>query len=286
MGKVILPGIVEPLTKPRAIYSVLNDNDWQTISEVSQAGEAANYWSVGDTKTIVINGQVGSYTTFSNLSIDVFILGINHNSSIEGTNTIHFGLGKINGEAVALVDSKYNSGCNNAPGYFSMSSSTYNCDPWDECQIRTSILGSDSTPTSPTANTLLAALPADLKAVMRPVSKYSHNNLSGNWNKQSDVTATTDYLPLLAEFEIFGVRKNANSYEQNKQAQYDYYKAGNSPGRAKHNVTGEQCGYWTRSLCNSYTSGASEYMCNCTSAGVTGYSSPVFSQGVAPLFVV
>ena len=45
----------------------------------SDAGEGANFWSVGDTKPIVINGKVGNFT-FSNLTINPFILGFNHNS--------------------------------------------------------------------------------------------------------------------------------------------------------------------------------------------------------------
>ena len=51
---------------------VLNNNDWATIRAVSDASQGANYWSVGDTKTITINGAVGN-TTFSNLSVDAFI---------------------------------------------------------------------------------------------------------------------------------------------------------------------------------------------------------------------
>ena len=67
------------------ISSTLNSNSWATIKAVSDAGQGDNYWDVGDTKTITINGKVGNFT-FSNLSIAVFILGFNHNSSREGSN--------------------------------------------------------------------------------------------------------------------------------------------------------------------------------------------------------
>lgn len=53
---------------------------------------------------------------------------------------------------------------------------------------------------------------------------------------QANVTATTDYLFLLAEFEVFGSRSGANQYEQNSQAQYDYYKAGNSRVRIDKSI--------------------------------------------------
>ena len=47
-------------------------------------------------------------------------------------------------------------------------------------------------------------------------------------NSSGNVTTTTDYLFDLSEFEVFGTRSYANQYEQNYQAQYDYYKAGNT----------------------------------------------------------
>ena len=50
------------------------------------------------------------------------------------------------------------------------------------------------------------------------------------------ITATTDYLFDLAEFEVFGSRSYANSYEQNYQLQYDYYKAGNSKVAYNHSA--------------------------------------------------
>ena len=53
--------------------ATLNSNTWAAIRAASDADEGANYWSVGDTKSITINGQVGNFT-FSNLSISPFIL--------------------------------------------------------------------------------------------------------------------------------------------------------------------------------------------------------------------
>ena len=50
---------------------------------------------------------------------------------------------------------------------------------------------------------------------------------------------TTDYLFLLAEFEVFGARYYANDYERNSQLQYDYYKAGNSKIAYKHTAVGD-----------------------------------------------
>ena len=96
MGKVIVSGAAPQMTVPSTlppIGTALNDMTWEQIRAISDAGKAADYFNLGDTKTITINGKVG-YTTFSNLSIDAFIIGFNHNSAREGANRIHFQIGK------------------------------------------------------------------------------------------------------------------------------------------------------------------------------------------------
>ena len=214
--------------------STLTDNSWATIREVSSAGKGANYWAVGDMKAIVINGKVGN-TTFSNLSINVFILGFNHNSAKEGSNLIHFQIGKIGTTAVGLCDSMYNS-TTSSSGYFNWNTSNTNSGGWNACTKRKTLYGNSGTPSSPVSNSLMAALPSDLLAVMQPVTKYTDNTANGGGNVASYITATTDYLFDLAEFEVFGSRSHANSYEQNYQLQYDYYKAGNSKVAYNHSA--------------------------------------------------
>ena len=214
--------------------STLTDNSWATIREVSSAGKGANYWAVGDMKAIVINGKVGN-TTFSNLSINVFILGFNHNSAKEGSNLIHFQIGKIGTTAVGLCDSMYNS-TTSSSGYFNWNTSNTNSGGWNACTKRKTLYGNSGTPSSPVSNSLMAALPSDLLAVMQPVTKYTDNTANGGGNVASYITATTDYLFDLAEFEVFGSRSYANSYEQNYQLQYDYYKAGNSKVAYNHSA--------------------------------------------------
>ena len=233
------------------VSDILNENSWAVIKAVSDSGQGDNYWDVGDTKTIVINGKVGA-TTFSNLSIDAFIIGFHHNASREGNNRIHFQLGKIGGKMVGLVDSRYNNSYSN--GNFCMNTSSTNSGGWNNSYMRRTILGNTNTPASPLANSLMAALPADLRAVMKSVTKYTDNTANGGGNQSSYVTATTDYLWLLAEFEVQGARTYANSYEQNYQAQYQYYKSGNSKIAYRHNATGSTAYWWLRSArCSSYS---------------------------------
>lgn len=52
---------------------------------------------------------------------------------------------------------------------------------------------------------------------------------------------------MLAEFEVFGTRSYANSYEQNYQAQYDYYKAGNNRVAYNHSAVSTAVWWWLRS---------------------------------------
>ena len=257
----------------------LNDNTWATIKEVSDAGQGENYWSVGDTKRITINGKVGNFT-FSNLAIDAFIIGFNHNSSREGTNRIHFQIGKIGGKDVCLCDSQYGSG-QSGNGYFNMNPNNSNSGGWNGSYMRKTLLGNSGTPSSPPANSMLAALPSDLRAVMKSVTKYS-DNTGGSPDNASYVTSTTDYLFLLAEFEYHGARSYANSAEKNFQLQYSYYKAGNSKVKYKHGETGTAARHWCRSV---YVGGTSGF-CRVHADGSAGGTNAYDSWGAAPGFAV
>ena len=249
------------------VNPVLDKNEWKVIKKVADADKGANYWAVGDTKRITLNGKVGA-TTISNLKVDAFIIGFNHNSGKEGSNRIHFLLGKIGGKFVGLVDSYYDpSGYTTTSGAFTMNTSDTNSGGWAKTQMRSTVLGAASDPTNPTANTLLAALPADLRAVMKSVTKYT-DNTGGGSNSASAVTATTDYLWLLAEFEVFGSRTYANSSEPSSQAQYEYFKAGNSKIAYKHSAA-ETAAAWR--LRSPYYSTSGNFCAVDSGGGASGY---------------
>lgn len=266
------------------VSNILNDNTWAIIKSVSDAEQGANYWSVGDTKTITINGTIGS-TSFSNLSMNVFILGFNHNSAKEGTNRIHFQIGKNGNNLVGLYDSKYgpDSGWSSGTtGNFVMNTSNTNSGGWNNSYMRKTLLGNSNTPTSPLSNSFMAALPSDLRAVMKSVTKYSDNTANGGGNTASYITATTDYLFLLAEFEVQGARTYANSYEQNSQAQYAYYQNGNSKIAYKYNATTTAVYWWLRSA--DYNT--SRYFCSVATNGTAYTSYARYSLALLPGFVV
>lgn len=253
------------------ISKTLNDNSWEVISAVSGAGLVNNYWSVGDVKTIIINGQMGN-TTFSNLSIDAYILGINHNAEVEGNNRIHFCIGKVNNKTVGLVDSQYLQYPMTSSGYFSMSygSSDTNSGGWEGCYMRSTIMSA-----------IKNVLPTDLQNVLKTVTKYT-NNTGGDSDSSSNVTATTETICLEAEFEVQGATTYANSYEQNSQRQYDYYKNGNSNIRYKYNSTSDAVWWWNRSP-YSATSGG---FCGVDADGSASGGSSRDCNAVAPCFYV
>ena len=248
------------------------NSTWDNIKSISEAGNAASYFAVGDVKSIRLNGAVQGFT-FSNVAVDAFILGFNHNSGREGSNRIHWLIGKISGKDVALCDSQYNS--NGSSAGFRMNQSNTNSGGWNGSYMRKTVLGNSGTPSNPPANSLLAALPSDLRAVMKGTTKYTDNTGGGSDNA-SYVTSTTDYLFLLAEFEVWGTRYGANSAEQNYQKQYDYFKAGNSRVAYNHSNTASAVWWWLRSP--NYSN--SHYFRSVNAGGSSSNRGAYYSAGV------
>ena len=283
----------------------LNDQTWAEIRQVSDAGQGSSYWSVGDRKAVLVNGTVGTLAV--NQTLYVYILGFNHNSAKEG-NGIQFGTFKTalsGGTDVCLVDGSYNSYKTDGSKIFNMNHwGNYNYGGWKACDLRYDILGSTNkapvnygkaratsdtgydaptnTATSPVANTLMAALPADLRAVMKPITKYTDNKGNSS-DVAANVTSSLDYLPLLAEQEIFGGNRTySNQYEKNSQVQYAYYSAGNSKVKYRHSATGSTAYWWERSPGYDYYSG----FCVVSTSGNANGLSARHSGGLAPAFMV
>lgn len=256
------------------VSSTLNNNDWATIKSVSDAGTGANYWSVGDRKAVTLSGTV-SKLTLSSYTTYAFILGFNHNSSYEGSNRIHFQLAKTaltGGTDIALV-----SGYSDDSDFY-MNTSKTNSGGWKSSYMRGTILGTSLTSYS---GTFIGVLPAALRAVLKSVTKYTDN--TGNSSTSSSaVTATTDYMFLLSEYEVFGSCTYANTYEANKQAQYAYYSAGNSKIKYQHAATTSAVYWWLRSPRRS----SSAYFVIVSGDGTVSAYGASDSLGVAPGFCV
>ena len=88
----------------------------------------------------------------------------------------------------------------------------------------------------------MGAISAELRNVLKSVTKYTDNTANGGGSVSSHVTSTADYFFLLAEYEVFGSVTGANTYEANYQQQYAYYATGNSKVKFQHNV--ERSAFW------------------------------------------
>lgn len=287
----------------------VNDATWAQISEISQAGTGDTYWDVGDTKAITLNGTVGT-KAYSNVTLYVYILDFNHptNKTTADNNIIWGGFKDANGVDVCLDDSGYGSNYSDGTKYFNMnhwgsSSSPYNTNygGWKGCDLRYDILGSvntapsgyGSTPTTsrvgydstetakttPVSNTLMAALPSDFRNVLRLHTHYVDNKGNSS-NVDANVTSCVDLIFLLAEFEIFGARSDANTYEQNHQKQMTYYVNGNS--KVKYKQSGPTtAAYWWESSPHYNTA---HPFCSVTATGTATYPTSRSSRGLAPAF--
>ena len=266
-------GVVVLIAKP-----VLNDNSWEEIKYIADNDLGAAAWEIGDTKAITLNGFNTDYVSYDNVTVWVYIIGFNHNASVEGQHLIHFGCFKTaqtDGIDIALDDSIY--GLNYGGKGYAMDEDWVG---WEYTHMRTA-LGSNGSAT-PSSGTLRAAFPSDLIAVMQPATKYSDNS-SSTEDDASNVTSSQEYLPLLAEFEVFGKNLYANSAEQNYQEQYEYFANGNSTKKYKQSSTSAACGYFLRSKYIK-TSVYTVYYCGGDSEGSRLLYN--YSYGVAPIFFV
>lgn len=242
----------------------LANNTPDIIAAAAKSGQAANYWSVGDKVGIAVNGSFGGLSY--NNTVYAFILGFNHNSSVEGGNSIHFQFGKTAaGVDIAFVNSYGSTGTG-----FCMNTSNTNSGGWNNSYMRKTICPA-----------FLTALPTAWRNIIAACTKYS-DNTGGGSNTASYVTATSDKIWLLSEMEVQGTRSYANSAEANYQKQYDYYKNGNSKVKYQHTATTNACYWWLRSV---YASSA-HYFCRVGTDGSADSSYAYSSRGFAPGFKV
>ena len=244
-----------------------NEASWSYIKSATVSGKASSYWKVGDRKTVILNGTVGD-KVFSNTTTYCYILGFDHNASIEsnGEHTIHIGFGaeSLTGDKyIAYCDSKYNSSVS-TKGYFSMNSSSTNNGGWNSCQMKSTICPAFKN-----------ALPSDLQSNIRAVTKWQ-NNGNGTSGQSS-----SNEIWLLSEMEIFGSARYSG-YTAN-QLQYDFYKGVTDWSAApkikyKDTNTSTAVGWWERS---ADSRGTNDF-CRVGMDGDPYPDSAYYSYGFAP----
>lgn len=238
-----------------------NDTSWADIATIVKAGKASEYWNVGDTKDMQFASAVtldSGNTIPANTTYKVVILGFDHNSAKEGTNRLHLCIGKdTTGKEICFYGYKMNSSNTNSGG-------------WNGCEMKTWLNG-----------TFYNALPTDLKNAITACTKWTDNTGSGS--NISDVTSTSQKIWLLAEYEVFGARSFANQYEKDSQAQYDYYKNGNS--KIRYNHSGNfATRWWLRSP--GYDYGSGNFCCGNNNAGNSISPDANNTNGVVPCFTI
>ncbi len=248
----------------------MDDNSWSTIKWVSNHNLGSNYWSVGATKKIIMNGKVSDGLTLTNFETYVYIIGFNHNEAQEGSGITFGGFktAQTAGADICLVDSGYN--INKRSGtWFNMNNANDNTGGWQSSLMRTV-----------TMPLIKAAFPSDLQAVIKTSTIYTDNTGGGASNVAP--TATQDEVFLLAEYEIFGVHSFATTQEADYCKQYAYYAAGNSKVKYKHNAISSDAYWWERSP----YSGESYYFCRVYTNGNADGRTADLSHGLAPAFRV
>lgn len=165
---------------PFVVGDTLNDTTWDNIAIVSKLGKAQDYWKVGDTKTVAVNG----------VNYQFQIIGFDHDTltTKDGTRTKA-------GITFQMVD------CLNTT--YSMNSSNTNNGGWNGSTMRTSTMA-----------TLLNQLSSDLKSVLKFVNKVTSVG-----NSSSGLETTSDKLFLLSEIEVFGATQYSYAGE-GKQYEY------------------------------------------------------------------
>ena len=228
-------GNIKIIVSAVVAIKALNDCTWAEISQISSSGQAANTFSVGDQKTITFTGN-GNFADRMRLTgdIDVFIVGINHNASVEGRNLIHFCMGKSDGQLCCLYNSQQgdelfadgtrndnesavlgcadayvNSGVQGANRHgFGAIGMSYLCGNYVS-NIQSSRVG------------VIGSLPTDIRAVMKKATKY-YDTERGIDNIQLPMSIPSVY-------ELCGYHHSGTeTWSDQNQQQYDYFKSGNS----------------------------------------------------------
>ena len=249
----------------------LNSYSWDEINEIALAGNGPNYFSIGDTKEVTLNGSVGygsSQATFSNQKYWVYIIGFDHNEAKEGKGIAFQGFktAQSGGTDIAVTDTNYGSSSSGMV----MNATNTNSGGWNGSWAHNTCMSQWKN-----------CLPSDLQAVIRTTTLYT-DNTGNNSTSASVVTANSNEVYYLAEYEVFGSNHHANTSEPAQQAQYAYYQAGNSRVKYRSDNTSSAARWWLRS---PYRSGGGRF-CIVSTGGAADTGGAYKSYGSAPCFRV
>lgn len=214
-----MPGVVD--IPPSDIPSLITDGDY------------IDTLHIGDKFPIELNGVVGG-VEFRHAWFFAYIIGLDHNSGIEGEKTIHFQFAKRaeDGQEIAFTD-KYYGQLGEGKG-FCMNKTDTASGGWKDSYMRT------------LCKQFYYAMPKAWRKIIIPCPKYTDNAGDGN-NFPESVTMVYDKIFLPSEYECIGRSSFANSAEESYQEQYLYYELNGFRGKRKYNELETKVKSWLRS---------------------------------------
>ena len=232
-------------------------SDWNIMKEIAKAiSEASGSINTNTTGSVYVNkGRTWAYKITPGDTINVN----NHLYAVMGFN--NFALTNQANYGGTHTTAGLTFGTVDCVGEYQMNSSGTNSGGWGQCLMRTS-----------TMSTLQSGMPDTLAQVKVPYVDY---------NNQSTILYSDDYMFLPAEKEVFGIRKWSPTAEEGALTQFAYYKNGGSKIK---NFSGSKTVWWLRSVYYD----ANRFFCqvDSTGSGVSNASSASISRGAAPCFCV
>lgn len=235
-------------------------SSWDDIAmllDKHYAGELdiANYWSVGDTRSVSLSAMAATGVNESHVAQTVEWVIADFDkiplTTARGTRT-----------KAAVVFTQKNFLANGTSGEWGyMNSSNTNSGGWDSCARRTWC-----------NNVYKSALPSGLQGLLKQVNIVTASGSS------SDTATSADYIFLPAEKEVFGTAaKYANATAEASLSQWEYFET--QANRVKKaGASGSAYYWWERSPFSGY----SDSFCGVYSGGTANYSSASSGFGVAP----
>ena len=229
--------------------------DWNIMKEIAKIiSEASGSINANTTGAIYVNkGNTWAYkiTPGDTISVNNDIYAVMGFNNFTLTNQGNYGgthntAGLTFGAVDCVATGKMNYGNTNSGG-------------WRKCEMRTTAMP-----------TLQSGMPATLAQVRVPYVDYDN---------QSTILYSDDYLFLPAEKEVFGTRNYSPTAEVNALTQFAYYKNGGSKIKS---LSGSKVIWWLRSV--SYND--SHGFCIVGTSGNGGYVYASSSNGAAPCFCV
>ena len=255
LGYTPPPPIASLTPKSGITYTDGLPSDWNIMKEIGMAiSEASGSINANTTGTIYINkGNMWAYkiTPGTTINVNNHLYAVMSFNNFALTNQGNYGgTHSTAGLTFGMVD---------CIGQYRMNSTNTNSGGWGNCLMRTS-----------TMPTLQNGMPDTLAQVRVPYVDYDN---------QSVILYSDDYLFLPAEKEVFGTRSYSPTAEANALTQFAYYKNG---GNKIKILSDSAVSWWLRSVhCN-----VSENFCSVYPSGNERYYYASGSGGVAPCFCV